>query len=85
MPKRGGPVHLAKIKTKGAGDRVYVSHLLRRSYRPGASREPWQSLPPARSDHLCDPPGLDGRDLGLGGEDRFGIERPWLTAVWQQS
>jgi hypothetical protein len=33
MPKRGGSVHVATIKTKGAGDRVYVSHLLRRSYR----------------------------------------------------
>jgi hypothetical protein len=33
MPKRGGSVHVATIKTKGKGDRVYVSHLLRRSYR----------------------------------------------------
>jgi hypothetical protein len=33
MPKRGGSVHVATIKTKGAGDRVYTSYLLRRSYR----------------------------------------------------
>src|SRR5660398_231154 len=35
MPKRGGSVHVATIKTKYVGDRVYVSHLLRRSYREG--------------------------------------------------
>ncbi len=35
MPKRGGSVHVATIKTKGKGDRVYTSHLLRRSYREG--------------------------------------------------
>ena len=35
MPKRGGSVHVATIKTKGKGDRVYVSQLLRRSYREG--------------------------------------------------
>jgi hypothetical protein len=33
MPKRGGSVHVATIKTKGTGGRVYISHLLRRSYR----------------------------------------------------
>lgn len=33
MPKRGGSVHVATIQTKGRGDRVYTSHLLRRSYR----------------------------------------------------
>src|SRR5680860_1578762 len=33
MPKRGGSVHVATIKTKGPGDRVYTSYLLRRSYR----------------------------------------------------
>src|SRR5680860_464948 len=35
MPKRGGSVHVATIRTKGAGDRVYTSYLLRRSYREG--------------------------------------------------
>jgi len=33
MPKRGGSVHVATIKTKGQGGQVYISHLLRRSYR----------------------------------------------------
>jgi len=33
MPKRGGSVHVATIKTKGPGDTVYTSYLLRRSYR----------------------------------------------------
>lgn len=33
MPKRSGSVHVATIKTKGKGGRVYTSHLLRRSYR----------------------------------------------------
>jgi hypothetical protein len=35
MAKRGGSVHVATIKTKGKGGRVYTSHLLRRSYREG--------------------------------------------------
>ncbi len=35
MPKRGGSVHVATIKTRGKGDRVYVSQLLRRSFREG--------------------------------------------------
>jgi len=35
MPRRGGSVHVATIKTRGKGDRVYTSHLLRRSYREG--------------------------------------------------
>lgn len=35
MPKRGGSVHVATIRTKGKGDCVYTSHLLRRSYREG--------------------------------------------------
>ena len=33
MPKRGGSVHVATIKTKGPGGRIYTSYLLRRSYR----------------------------------------------------
>lgn len=35
MPKRGGSIHVATIRTKGAGERVYTSYLLRRSYREG--------------------------------------------------
>jgi hypothetical protein len=35
MAKRGGAAHVATIKTKGKGDVVYTSHLLRRSYREG--------------------------------------------------
>jgi hypothetical protein len=35
MPRRGGSVHVATVKTRGKGDRVYTSHLLRRSYREG--------------------------------------------------
>ncbi|MCA1697784.1 MAG: IS1634 family transposase [Actinobacteria bacterium] len=35
MPRRGGAVHVATIRTKGKGGRVYTSHLVRRSYREG--------------------------------------------------
>src|SRR5436190_23716907 len=35
MAKRGGAVHVATIKTKGKGGKVYTSHLVRRSYREG--------------------------------------------------
>ena len=35
MPRRGGQVHVATIKTKGKGGTVYTSYLLRRSYREG--------------------------------------------------
>lgn len=35
MPKRNGAVHVATIKTKASGGRVYTSYLLRRSYREG--------------------------------------------------
>jgi len=35
MPKRGGSVHVATIRTKGPGGRIYTSYLLRRSYREG--------------------------------------------------
>jgi hypothetical protein len=34
MPRRGGAAHVATVKTRYK-DRVYVSHLLRRSYREG--------------------------------------------------
>ncbi len=33
MAKRGGASHVATIRTKGKGDAVYTSYLLRRSYR----------------------------------------------------
>ena len=33
MAKRGGSCHVATIRTKGKGNAVYTSHLLRRSYR----------------------------------------------------
>ena len=33
MAKRDGSVHVATIRTKGSGGRVYTSYLLRRSYR----------------------------------------------------
>jgi hypothetical protein len=35
MPKRGGSAHVATIKTKGKGGKLYTSHLLRRSFREG--------------------------------------------------
>ena len=37
MPRRGGSVHVATVKTKGRGENPneYVSHLLHRSYREG--------------------------------------------------
>jgi Transposase DDE domain len=35
MPRRGGQAHVATIRTKGKGGKVYTSYLLRRSYREG--------------------------------------------------
>ena len=35
VPRRGGQAHVATIKTKGKGGKVYTSYLLRRSYREG--------------------------------------------------
>src|SRR5918996_133033 len=35
MPRRGGRAHVATIRTKGKGGKVYTSYLLRRSYREG--------------------------------------------------
>src|SRR5579859_5059979 len=35
MPRRGGQAHVATIRTKGRGGKVYTSYLLRRSYREG--------------------------------------------------
>ena len=70
MPKRGGSVHVATIKTKYVGDRVYVSHLLRRSYREGGrvrheNRGNLSHLPETAISAICRV--LGGRDLGLGG------------------
>lgn len=77
MPKRGGSVHVATIKTKGAGDRVYVSHLLRRSYREGG-RVRHENL--GNLSHLPEAAisavrrVLAGETL-VAAEDRFEIER----------
>lgn len=76
MPKRGGSVHVATIKTKGAGDRVYTSYLLRRSYREGGrvrhenlgnlSHLPLEAIEAVRRI-------LSGETL-VSAKDRFGIE-----------
>src|SRR5918995_1908695 len=44
MPKRGGSAHVATIKTKGKGDVVYTSHLLRRSYRDAQGKVRHENL-----------------------------------------
>src|SRR6266545_3306444 len=44
MAKRGGSCHVATIKTKGRGDVVYTSHLLRRSYRDARGRVRHENL-----------------------------------------
>jgi hypothetical protein len=77
MPKRGGSVHVATIKTKGAGDRVYVSHLLRRSYREdGRVRHEnlgnLSHLPEAAIEAVRRV--LAGETL-VAAEDRFSVER----------
>ena len=77
MPKRGGSVHVATIKTKGAGDRVYVSHLLRRSYREDG-RVRHENL--GNLSHLPEAAILAIRRVLAGetlvaAEDRFEIER----------
>ena len=77
MPKCGGSVHVATIKTKGAGDHVYVSYLLRRSYREGG-RVRHENL--GNLSHLPEAAisairrVLAGETL-VSAEDRFGIER----------
>jgi hypothetical protein len=77
MPKRGGSVHVATIKTKGAGDRVYTSYLLRRSYREGG-RVRHENL--GNLSHLPEAAILAVRRVLAGetlvaAEDRFQIER----------
>ncbi|MHB0980577.1 MAG: IS1634 family transposase [Thermoleophilia bacterium] len=77
MPKRGGSVHVATIKTKGAGDRVYTSYLLRRSYREGG-RVRHENL--GNLSHLPEAAILAVRRVLAGetlvaAEDRFGVER----------
>lgn len=77
MAKRGGSVHVATIKTKGAGDRVYTSYLLRRSYREGG-RVRHENL--GNLSHLPETAieavrrVLSGETL-VGAEERFQIER----------
>src|SRR3954451_9843399 len=44
MPKRGGSAHVATIKTRGKGDVVYTSHLLRRSYRDAQGKVRHENL-----------------------------------------
>ncbi len=44
MAKRGGSCHVATIRTKGKGDAVYTSHLLRRSYRDGEGKVRHENL-----------------------------------------
>ena len=77
MPKRGGSVHVATIKTKGAGDRVYTSYLLRRSYREGG-RVRHENL--GNLSHLPEPAieavrRILGGETLVGAEDRFQVER----------
>ena len=77
MPKRGGSVHVATIKTKYVGDRVYVSHLLRRSYREGGrvrheNLGNLSHLPETAISAICRV--LAGETL-VSAEDRFGIAR----------
>ena len=77
MPKRGGSVHVATIKTKGTGDRVYTSYLLRRSYREDG-RVRHENL--GNLSHLPEAAILAVRRVLSGetlvaAEDRFEIER----------
>jgi len=44
MAKRGGSCHVATIRTKGKGDAVYTSHLLRRSYRDAQGKVRHENL-----------------------------------------
>ena len=77
MPKRGGSVHVATIKTKGKGGQVYISHLLRRSYREdGRVRHEnlgnLSHLPEAAIEAVRRV--LSGETL-VAAEDRFRVER----------
>jgi len=77
MPKRGGSVHVATIKTKGVGGRVYTSYLLRRSYREDG-RVRHENL--GNLSHLPEA-AIEAVRRVLGGEtlvsakDRFQVER----------
>lgn len=77
MAKRGGSAHVATIKTKGKGGRVYTSHLLRRSYREGGKVR-HENL--GNLSHLPEA-AIDAVRRVLAGEtlvaatDRFGVER----------
>jgi hypothetical protein len=44
MAKRGGSAHVATIKTKGKGGKVYTSQLLRRSYRDAQGKVRHENL-----------------------------------------
>lgn len=44
MPRRGGSAHVATIRTRGKGDVVYTSHLLRRSYRDAQGKVRHENL-----------------------------------------
>ncbi len=77
MPKRGGSAHVATIKTKGKGGRVYTSHLLRRSYREDGKVKHenlgnLSHLPPAAITAIKAV--LAGREL-VDFDERFTIER----------
>ena len=77
MPKRGGSVHVATIKTRGPGGRVYTSYLLRRSFRE-EGRVRHENL--GNLSHLPEPAieavrrVLSGETL-VGAEERFQVER----------
>lgn len=77
MAKRGGSVHVATIKTKGPGGRVYTSYLLRRSFREeGRVRHEnlgnLSHLPAAAIEAVRRV--LSGETL-VGAEERFQVER----------
>ncbi|MBU2601925.1 MAG: transposase, partial [Actinobacteria bacterium] len=77
MPKRGGSVHVATIKTKGAGDRVYVSHLLRRSYREDGRvrHENLGNLSHLPEAAICAVRRVLAGETLVAVEDRFRVER----------
>jgi Transposase DDE domain len=77
MPKRGGSVHVATIKTKGAGDRVYVSHILRRSYRESGRvrHENLGNLSHLPEAAICAVRRVLAGETLVAAEDRFQVER----------
>lgn len=77
MAKRGGSVHVATIRTKGSGGRVYTSYLLRRSYRE-EGRVRHENL--GNLSHLPEAAVLAVRrvlagEMLVAAEDRFQVER----------